>query len=468
VPQSAPAGAAASAPTQTATTGQSQPATTNSGLSDQELEDRNLPPLRGPWVRTQRQAPPINPRDVAEHQLEQIESSYSGWFGGIGMLAYRSGDLGYSHLAALEAPFEISTPMGYHARFTLVAKPVFLDSGQADGSANLSVLESTGTGTVLVSIPEPIGTLIPTTSAPPAQQNATGIGGELQLVFPHFAIAGGYTPYGFLTSTFTGRVNWKPADGPITISAEREPVKDSQLSYSGLRDPAGGTTGAKWGGVFANQGELQFSHGDAQSGFYLSAGGQYLAGTNVRKNIRIDGTAGAYWRAWAAPEYGTLTIGANFFGMHYGNNQNAFTYGMGGYFSPQSYFLANVPFTWSGHYETHWHYNVTGAVGVQAFQEDATLLWPLAAQKSLEAANFNVMLPNFSSISANYDLRSQLAYQLGPHWFAGLYLTANNTRDYNAAGVGFYVRYMFRTQPSTVTAPTGLFPSDGLRPFTVP
>jgi hypothetical protein len=29
--------------------------------------------------------------------------------------------------------------------------------------------------------------------SPPAHQNAVGIGGELQLAFPHFAIAGGYT-----------------------------------------------------------------------------------------------------------------------------------------------------------------------------------------------------------------------------------------------------------------------------------
>ena len=49
------------------------------------------------------------------------------------------------------------------------------------------------------------------------------------------------------------------------------------------------------------------------------------------------------------PEYGNLSIGANFFGMHYAHNQQAFTFGMGGYFSPQEYFLANIPFTWTGH-----------------------------------------------------------------------------------------------------------------------
>ncbi len=161
-------------------------------------------------------------------------------------------------------------------------------------------------------------------------------------------------------------------------------------------------------------------------------------------------------------------MGANFFAMHYANNQNAFTHGMGGYFSPQGYFLGNVPFTWSGHYINRWHYNIMGAVGVQAFQEDSAPLWPLAVDKPLEIAQNNPMLPNVTTVSGNYDIRSQVAYQFSPHWFMGAYLAANNTRDYTYTSVGFFVRFLFREQPSTAANPTGLFPWDGIRPFTVP
>jgi len=154
--------------------------------------------------------------------------------------------------------------------------------------------------------------------------------------------------------------------------------------------------------------------------------------------------------------------------MHYAHNENAFTYGMGGYFSPQAYFLGNVPFTWAGHFDTRWHYNIMGAMGIQAFQQASTPLWPLPAQKALETSQNNPFLPALTSVSANYDLRSEAAYQISSHWFAGGYLAANNTRNYNSASVGFFVRYLFREQPSTATAPTGLFPFDGFRPFTVP
>ena len=457
-PQSAPAQA-----------GQSQPAQTGTGATDEQLQERNLPPLRGPWSRTHGHS--ISPREEAELRLRTIEGGYSGWLGGTGFINYRSGALGYDHLAALEAPFEASLPMGPLARFTIVAKPVFLDSGQSDGTSIISVLKSTTSGTALATIPQPIGTLAGANIVPPAQQNAMGVGGEVQLVFPQFAIAAGYTPYGFLVSTFTGRLMWKPANGPITITAARDSQKDSQLSYAGLRDPAGNTLatqGQIWGGVIANQGNLQYAHGDEQSGFYFNVGGQYLTGYNVVKNQRIDGNGGAYWRMKRLPEYGDLNIGINFFAMHYAKNENAFTHGMGGYFSPQGYFLANVPFTFTGHYNTSLHYNVTGGFGVQAFQENKTKLWPLAGDQALEVSQGNPMLPDHTSVGPNYDLHGQLAYQIGPHWFAGGFFNANNTRNYSSASAGFSIHYMFRAQPSSASGPTGLFPSDGLRPFTVP
>jgi hypothetical protein len=413
----------------------------------------------------------VSPREEAEMQLRAIESGYSAWLGGTGLINYRSGALGYDHLAALEAPFEASLPMGYHARLTIVARPVFLDSGQADGTATISVLQSTTAGTYPATIPEPIGTLTNTSTTIPAQQNAVGIGGEVQLAFPHLAIAGGYTPAGFLVSTFTARGMWRPGNGPITFSVVRDSEKDSQLSYAGLRDPAGNTLGHLgqiWGGVVYNQGNVQFARGDAMSGFYVGAGGQYLTGYNVESNTRVDGNGGAYWRVLTSPEYGNLSIGVNFFAMHYANNENAFTHGMGGYFSPQGYFLGNVPITFVGHYLTNWHYNIVGGLGVQAFQEDRTPLWPLAGDKSIETSQNNPMLPDVTTVGPNYDIRGQVAYQISPHWFAGGFFGANNTRNYTSATAGFFVRYMFREQPSTAAGPTGIFPSDGLRPFTVP
>jgi tetratricopeptide (TPR) repeat protein len=451
----------------------------DAGISDQELQDRSLPPLRGPWVKVRREPQPISPRDEAELALRSLESSYSAWLGGTGLMNYRSGDLGYDRLAALESPFEIATPLGYNARLSFIAKPVFLDSGQADGTSIIRVQESTTAGRELVNIPQPLGTEVNTgpvagsSSTPtiPPQQNASGIAGEVQLAFPNLSFAVGTTPYGFLVRDITGRAQWRPGNGPFTFSFVRDSVKDTQLSYAGLRDPGNASLsfpGSIWGGVIATQGNMQFARGDAMSGYYFGVGGQYLSGFQVKDNTRFDGTGGAYWRVKALPEYGNLSIGVNFFAMHYSNRQDAFTYGMGGYFSPQSYFLANVPFTWAAHQGTRLHYEILGGFGVQAFQEDVTPLFPLPGQKASEVGLNNAALPALTSVGPNYNLRANGAYQITPHWFAGGFVTANNARNYQAASVGFSIHYMFRAQPSTVTAPTGMFPTDGLRPFTVP
>ena len=102
----------------------------------------------------------------------------------------------------------------------------------------------------------------------------------------------------------------------------------------------------------------------------------------LRATLASTAPAALTGASFASPEFGNLSIGANFFAMHYANNQNAFTHGMGGYFSPQAYFLANIPFSWTATTDTHWHYNINGALGVQAFQEDSTPLWPLAARQA--------------------------------------------------------------------------------------
>ena len=443
--------------------------TTNTGLTDEELQERNLPPLRGPWVRVQREPKVLSPRDEAEMQLRTIEGGYSGWLGGTGIINHRTGELGYEALTALEAPFEASLPLGTKARITFIGKPVFLDSGQATGTAQIQTISNSG---VVSIIPEPIGTLTSATiltSTPPAQQNAAGIGGEMQLTWATLGLAGGYTPAGFLVATFTARANWRPGNGPFTFTFNRDSVKDTQLSYSGLHDPGSITQsfpGNIWGGVMANSANVQFAKGDLASGYYVGAGGQYLQGYNVQTNSRFDGSMGAYWRVWTQPEYGILNIGANFFAMHYANNLQAFTYGMGGYFSPQAYFLANVPITWSGHYRTQWHYTILGSLGVQAFQSVKAPLFPLSPTDTNQ-----LFLAPLTSVGPNYDLKAQAAYGLSEHWFVGGFASANNSRNYASVSAGFSVRYLFRPQPSTVAGPTGLFQIDDqhpLRPLVVP
>jgi hypothetical protein len=418
--------------------------------------NEHLPPLRGSYQRPAI----VRQRDLrqqAEIQLSKIEGGYSPWYGGTGLVNHRSGTAGFDSLTALHAPFEASAMLGgTAARLTVISDPTFLDSGAAILSPTLpgGVVERLGTA------PE---------NAVLNQQNAAGIGGEVQVATPNFAASVGYSPYGFLVSNVIGRMRWKPANGPFTFTFDRDSVKDSQLAYAGLHDPGSagpGYEGNVWGGVVATGGEAQFSHTDGNSGFYVSAGGQYLDGVHVQTNSRIDGDAGAYWQVRSVPDEGTMTVGVNFFGMHYAHNSTYFTYGQGGYFSPQAYFLASVPITMQVEQGWNLRYTITGAFGVQAFQEDSVPDFPL--DPALEVANNN---PSFSAqtvVSGNYDLKAEAAYHLSDHWYVGGFADLNNTRDYNNQVVGFYVRFLIRPQVPSDVGPTGLYPWEGLRPYQAP
>ena len=417
-------------------------------LTDPAVPAKPLPPLTGPAVSVPRQ---LSPREDMEQHLDAIQAASSPYLGGKSWVGFHSGQPGFDRLTIYTADIEQSSMIANGARLSVIVHPTLLQGGVTGSNATFQ-----------------LGTL-PAGSITNAQSSA-GVGGELQLRTRSFGAAVGYTPSGFLVSNATGRLLIQPNAGPISITFDRQPIEDSQLSYAGLRDPGSislNNNGNIWGGAIANAASLQINRGDASSGWYISGGGQYITGRNIRSNTRVDGYAGAYWSVLEKPEYGKLTLGMNLFGMHFANNQRLFTYGNGGYFSPGAYLLSSIPLTFEGHYGTRLHYRAAGSIGLQAFQEDAAPYYPL--NPGLQAANSNPYLPERTSVSANYNMETEGSYLMTEHWNVGGFLTVNNSRDYVNSRVGFYLRYV--THPKSldsVMGPTGLEPQTGLRPLLVP
>jgi tetratricopeptide (TPR) repeat protein len=411
-------------------------------------QSTDLPPLTGPMVPTEHAT---NSREEITNQLASIEGASSGWLGGASGVDYRSGQPGYDRLSIYSAQIESSGMLGPNIRTTVIARPVILDSGTATSAATFQQ-----------------GTL--QAAQLPYLQSAAGVGGEFQIRTPYFGASIGTTPHGFLVENTIGSLLIHPPSSHYTLTFSRDPILDTQLSYAGLRDLGSRSAtyvGNTWGGVVTDSGELQLAFGDDRSGWYIQGGGQYITGRNVESNRRIDGDSGAYWGVWSNPDYGKLTLGLNFFGMHYDSNLRYFTYGQGGYFSPGAYMLAGIPFTFDGHDGPRFHYRVTGSPGIQAFQEDSTPYYPL--DLSLQEARGNPYYPEDTKVGGNYSLDAQGAYAIADHWFVGGYLDFNNTRDYASSKLGFFVRYVIRSQPSGEdVAPTGLFSEQGLRPMKVP
>jgi predicted Zn-dependent protease len=434
-----------------------------------ELMARNAPPLGG---FDEEQAPlPMTPRQQAESELESLEGSYSGWWGVTPIGRYRSGASGLDRLTDVEATGEVSTVLGRSVRLTAVARPVFLNSGVLNPSS------FTGSN-----VPY-LGTMPANSANPPAQQFSSGVGGEVQLTTRNLGLAAGYTPSNFLIQNITGHVSWRLFGGHFTLFGDRGPVKDTQLSYAGLRDPATVTPfyiGKGWGGVVSSTGGARIDLGSGGSGFYFSADGGILHGYHVLNNSKVEGAMGAFLRVKNWPSVGSLTVGGALFGMHYHYDEVGLSWGQGGYFSPDSYFLAAVPVTFNGAYKSNFHYLVSGAFGVQTFQQDWEYFYPLdpGLQSSLQfnlgcsaaqlAAHTCAEYPVTVDTKLNYAINSEVSYRFGEHWVLGGFVSANNTDNYNAVSGGFFFRYALRKQHGSEGYPTGLFPVDGFRPLRVP
>jgi hypothetical protein len=134
----------------------------------------------------------------------------------------------------------------------------------------------------------------------------------------------------------------------------------------------------------------------------------------------------------------------NLTGMHYSENLRYFTFGQGGYFSPQSYFLFNAPIRWVGKWE-RMEYSAAGSLGSQFFSEDQSSYFPLSPLKDRLAGPY---YPGQSKTGANYNLEFKMGYRMAPNWFIGSFVNANNTADYSSQSVGFTVRYLMQQSPS--------------------
>ena len=451
------------------------PVPTGQAPSDYELQQRQLPPLRGYFDPRVDPNAPLTPRQQTELDLATIEGSYSGWLGGSVIGRYRSRTPGVDRLAALKAPFEASIVVNNSLRLSIIPVAVFLNSGQLN----------TQGGTLTPYVPL-LGSLYGSATNNPSQQISSGLGGEIQLATNTFQAAIGVSPYEFLVTNVIGRLRWKPNNGHFTFYGGRDSVEETQLSYAGMRDPATATTtygGNVWGGVVQTGGGVRFDAGNEKSGLYIQGEGAELTGYHVLDNRKYDGTMGAYFRVASWPQYGSLNIGGLFYGEHFDNNERAETYGLGGYFSPEAYFLAAVPLTFSGHSGMNLHYTINGSVGVQTFQEDNGIYFPLDAADQNNAYSLCVnstgttvpiidrscgQQPVNANTGLNFSFDTEVSYHVNDHWYVGAFVSANNTNNYNTVQGGFFGRYTFKAEYPTVDYPTGLFPVEGLRPLRVP
>jgi len=239
------------------------------------------------------------------------------------------------------------------------------------------------------------------------------------------------------------------------VNLSSRPVTDSLLSFAGTKDNA---TGNKWGGVMASGGRLGLSKELGGYGIYGSAGFYAVNGRNVASNTRRDFAVGAYINIYKRPD-SELTAGVNFSNLSYHQNLSNFTYGQGGYFSPQQYNAVTVPVIWAASSEKL-KYQLRAAVGYQGYSQNSSSYFP--TNGTLQTATGNRIYPSQTSSGAAYNLAAGTEYQYAPKVFIGATAQTDNTAtgSWHQWGAGLYVRYSFESISGPMTLP--------LKPFVSP
>ena len=336
-----------------------------------------------------------------------------------------NGTQGQSYYRATEIPLEWKMPLRSDERVTFRADQVNINAGTID-AGNAYQVSTFGTMAACK-------TNCPTSfSNQSASGTALNIGYEKQ----NFKADVGTTPLGFLTQNWIGGVKQKLDAGPVGISLElaRRPMTSTLLSYAGTRDPV---TGSVWGGMVATGGTvgLSLDQGGTFGGWtYYRA--RSLTGTNVQSNSDNQFMAGLNYRIINETD---RQLSSGLTGMLWGFKRNAgeFTYGQGGYYSPQSYRSVTLPLNYAQRF-ARFSYVLGGSVSTNWSRTDAAPYFPTNAQ--YQADSNNATYSGSSGPGSAYSLLAAWEYQITPSVFIGNRLKLERSPYYAPNSFVLYVR----------------------------
>ena len=229
------------------------------------------------------------------------------------------------------------------------------------------------------------------------------------------------------------------------VEAFSQPVRESLLSYTGIRDPYSGT---RWGQVRQTGVRLSM-FAEVKDGWGVSSHTSLatLRGQGVANNYHMDLGVGLA-KTLTPRGFDYLALGPRLSFDHYEKNLGQFTLGHGGYFSP-NYLLQ---FTTAAHFLTQEsrQFIIMGDIsaGIQVHQEESSPFFPRHPDGRRYSTN-NENGPVFSAELAG-------VWQLSRHWQIGIGGIVRKTANYDDQAVMFFLRFLL--DPREVTVSTDLSP----------
>lgn len=328
----------------------------------------------------------LSPRRGLQAELEKVEQQYASTLDAHLAFRYRTGDVGLGRVFELSAPLTASLSPGRTGRLTARVTPIYLSAGQTDLSGP-GTAESFGQN----------GAFVPPTQPLLVSSDSGGVALALRYDIKGFGIELGSTPLGFPVMDVVGEIGYAGKVGGLSlgIHAFRTAVTDSVLSYAGRRD---NRTHTVWGGVRRNGGQLDLAYDAEAWRLGLFGSFAYFDGRNVADNLGGQYGASVAWKLYRRPS-SQVTAGLGVFVMDYNKDLRYFSFGQGGYFSPQMFVAAGLPVVWhrqSDRLTTH----LEAEVGVDWFRENASPFFP--NDPGLQASRNSVPADAQTIIGASY------------------------------------------------------------------
>ncbi len=357
-----------------------------------------------------------------------------------------SGDPGISELHATEVPLYVRIPNGYSGHYFFHADTVYLNAGTLP--AGSEGVYDYGKSPALSNA-----------NVPAINETATGValaaGYEFSGANTSWRADIGSTPIGFPISSVLGgllyRYDFQHAS--VSVDLSRRAMTSSLVSYAGGRDPI---TGETWGGVVRNGLTVRGAHDFGPGTLFTSLGFGLLTGTNVPTNQEFKVRSGYDWTVWRRPDQ-SVSSGLTINYWKYSKNEHFYTFGNGGYYSPQSYLSFSLPLDWTGRWgKLSWE--IDGSVGVSFTNEDRSPYFP--TRPDLQALAGDPFFGGGSGGGFSYTAEAALEYRVTPHFVVGGRFRLDRSRDY-APNVGLvYLRYFFSPQHGPVP-----YPPTPVRPY---
>ena len=354
----------------------------------------------------------------------------------------RDGDPGINKLNEVSLPILFKNYKDYENASGLTVRAVALDAGTARPE---------------VGAPNRIGALILARESDDPRESDPVINNSYSFSDTGVALNGffkgknymldlGVTPIGFRINTLLGGLHWRHRGYRSQMGAHltRRSVKDSMLSYAGLKDP---DTKQEWGAVAKTGIDLDLSLGDEKAGFYGSIGGHVYDGQAVADNNSTSAKAGVYFTLFDNG-VSRLATGINGRWMAFDKNLNFFTLGHGGYFSPQQYVNVSIPLEFRSDHGD-FSYRIGLNIGQQKYSTDAIELFPIdppLQQRLEEIIQVNpkpYLKAQYEAEDHNdlvYDVHAEMEYNLGRQYSIGGWVKATDVNDFNEFRAGIFLR----------------------------